>query len=100
MTQPNEEKTMEERFDERFVKLHGDMEYESLVETDPQEIRAFIHSENQRLLEKLEQEITTNDCLHDSRSHCLENECYVHEKGGHNEGIKTALDIIRKYKKV
>lgn len=38
----------------------------------------------------------TKDCGHDSRSHCLEMECYVHEKGGYNEALRDAILLINK----
>lgn len=38
----------------------------------------------------------TKDCEHDSSSHCLEMDCYVHEKGGYNEAIRDVVSLINK----
>jgi len=44
-------------------------------------------------------EIRMAECPHDSRSHCLEELCYIHESGGYNEAVKDIINLITNSKK-
>ncbi len=88
MTQPNEEKSMRERWHEFWDKTSLYCEQRYLTPDTHGIILEFIHSENQRLLEKIEGEIGGMGAF---------------ELDADMEDLlrkKDTLDIIRKYKKV
>ena len=48
------------------------------------------------LLKKLESMFKMQECSHDSGAHCMEEDCYIHEDGGYNQGVKACISTLPK----
>lgn len=46
------------------------------------------------ILEGVKGEIKQRDCPHDSHSHCMEEQCWVHEEGGYNQALSDITSLI------
>lgn len=59
-----------------------------------EEIKSHLLQSQIKLIEVMIEENLYITCPHDSRSECLENDCFIHERGGYNTSVRDQISYL------
>src|SRR3990167_4810747 len=100
---------IDEEFDEKIIPILENPLYEvhfteghekpkKCTEEDIKLVKQFLHSSINTVLDEAVRVMKHKECSHDSNSHCLEENCYIHQENGYNKAINDTIQLLNEMK--